>query len=483
MSLFFSLLPSDLQIDILFVWLNHKDCGWSLVRALSSLDIACSKACQRPWRWLLTQLPPFGEFSSSMSITEVKLVSEYVQWLHSRQVAVKSLQLALSAIGGMPTLLLPSVEIISWRLCAASTEYLESVLLCCPNVTSVHTTMVQLEAFTPATAAVLTKLKALTISIYSDISVNCLSMVGPRLTELRLENCSLDTRQLAELISQHCPLLQVLRLRHEVFADLLLVFAACSLLEELILPGKALNEEEVAVIIASLPHITRITVNALSQHASSIFASMLELCPNILLLSIGRCKWSQEEGILELANGNLLDLAIITRIFDICTSVSALLISSHLYDGLAELIVQRLGSGLQSLSVVALESNPLNIVIQGCSLSLKHLSLYGSGVTDELLQLIAVQHPQLETLSLLFSTVSDEGAGTVIAACPNLTDLTLKSVQMLSVQTLQAIIASRLHLQRLQLPHWSFKEEDIVWFRQQALEHQLLPLPKIVLLS
>lgn len=46
MSIFFELLPADLQLDILCAWLNKEDCGLSLLRVLSALDVACSQSDQ-----------------------------------------------------------------------------------------------------------------------------------------------------------------------------------------------------------------------------------------------------------------------------------------------------------------------------------------------------------------------------------------------------------------------------------------------------
>lgn len=57
MSLFFSLLPTDLQIDILCVWLDAPDCGRSLLKVLVALDIAGSQSDRLSLQFLMGQLP------------------------------------------------------------------------------------------------------------------------------------------------------------------------------------------------------------------------------------------------------------------------------------------------------------------------------------------------------------------------------------------------------------------------------------------
>src|SRR5689334_6501687 len=92
MSSFFSLLPTDLQIHILDTWLNGPKWESSLLRVLVSLDIACSKVDQDAFRFLVSILPPFGEYNPRENIP--RLTINYLQWLSSRKVPINSLMLA-----------------------------------------------------------------------------------------------------------------------------------------------------------------------------------------------------------------------------------------------------------------------------------------------------------------------------------------------------------------------------------------------------
>lgn len=60
-SHFFDLLSTDLQIHVLFVWLNDDGMVRDLLGALSALDIACAPSYQTSWRDLLSRIPPIWE--------------------------------------------------------------------------------------------------------------------------------------------------------------------------------------------------------------------------------------------------------------------------------------------------------------------------------------------------------------------------------------------------------------------------------------
>lgn len=82
---FFDLLPEGLQLDILSLWIGHHD---EQLFAFSALDIACNKATRRPVRSLIARCPFTRETGQRKPI---KRVMEYLLWLSTRKVAVKSL--------------------------------------------------------------------------------------------------------------------------------------------------------------------------------------------------------------------------------------------------------------------------------------------------------------------------------------------------------------------------------------------------------
>lgn len=88
---FFDRLPSDLQIWIIHSWLL-TDQGISLVRTLSALDVACCKRRLRPALLeLFEHIPPFLDKPAAYLGYHIKDVAEYMHWVASRRLAVKSL--------------------------------------------------------------------------------------------------------------------------------------------------------------------------------------------------------------------------------------------------------------------------------------------------------------------------------------------------------------------------------------------------------
>lgn len=61
MSLFFGRLPTDLQVHVLHGWINDSDKGYALARTLSAMDVACANSQQAAFRFLVRQIPAFGE--------------------------------------------------------------------------------------------------------------------------------------------------------------------------------------------------------------------------------------------------------------------------------------------------------------------------------------------------------------------------------------------------------------------------------------
>lgn len=145
-SLFFSLLPVDVQIDILITWINHSDCGCGLLRVLSALDSVCSKADRQAFLTLVNQLPSFGKHQpKSTDNSSWKYDPSFMQWLSTRKVPLRCLMLRNSEqseaaqCATEPLPLLPSIEVVFWTDKHAADKYqLVSIMQSCPNVTKLH---------------------------------------------------------------------------------------------------------------------------------------------------------------------------------------------------------------------------------------------------------------------------------------------------------------------------------------------------------
>lgn len=116
--LFFGLLPTDVQIDILHVWLDvADDRGRCLLKVLSALDVACSSSEQPSLRYLMDQLPPFGRSTDRSSGRNTQHIASYLQWLSSRDVPLITLALTahFDRLEATPDLMLPMVEALHWK--------------------------------------------------------------------------------------------------------------------------------------------------------------------------------------------------------------------------------------------------------------------------------------------------------------------------------------------------------------------------------
>lgn len=99
------------------------------------------------------------------------------------------------------------------------------------------------------------------------------------------------------------------------------------------------------------------------------------------------------------------------------------------------------------------------------------------------LKLIARTCPLLVAFALSCQPLPEDGLASVFAACTQLKELTLE-VQRVGVNgraTLGGIIKNNLRLKMLKLMGgWS--ESDVMWFKQLAREHQVLPVPTMILI-
>lgn len=262
MSLFFRLLPTDLQIDILSTWLDNKDNGYSLLRVLSALDVACSKADRTTFRSLTSELPPFGEYAYTPN-NVVMHVANFLEWLLSRKVRVKVLLLSLSmSKATTPVILhestLPHVEVVYWKGYGQFPNPLvESVLRLCPGITTVDCWSLP-QAFGVKTFVTQApQLTSLTLSgHYSDWPLDSLRLVGPQLRELKMKT-SLFRNLLSFLANNSCPCLQVLHIKTDTTAMIMLALKGLKHLRDFYLNVEQLMSAGEVQEIVSMPQFQR----------------------------------------------------------------------------------------------------------------------------------------------------------------------------------------------------------------------------------
>lgn len=383
-SLFFNLLLVELQIEVLYVWLNGGRNGDSLLLALSSMDVACSTSTQAAFRSLASQLPPFGDkmFEIGWNSRQMeKHIAGCMLWLSSRKVPLNTLILGwpyssnrncgLEQLNqqGPPALTLPHVTTVDWRQSdGVSNQTAKNVLRCCPNLTALR--FERFITFTPSIIAQLPKLTSLivTCTVCNEQSFDALKLIGPRLRELRLQN--MLSENLAKLIA-NCQELRTLKVSVNV-ATLPLLFQLLQSLQHLralvlLNPaGMGFTDSQIAEII-SMPRIMRLAVHdqiPVSRDCAS-FASMLELRPDLEFLYVGRCKYNAIDKTMLLST-NSLDAAVMTRIIKVCPSVDVLRLIGACVESEVAAVIAAGWSHLRSLCIGLPQSSALELIQQNC---------------------------------------------------------------------------------------------------------------------
>lgn len=480
MSLFFGLLPTDLQIDFVLGWLNDADCGCSLLKILSALDVACSVSEQRSLRSLMGQLPAFGDNTEhgTSSTRATRHAASCVPWLADRNVPVQTLLLSGNVEQRLQAaeLILPLIETLNWRDPGGYAQDLLAVVRRLPNLTAVH-----VENRVVLHAALTPKLKIFTIT--GRPVNNCLPLHG---TFLQLQELRLEHFELAEdfLLDQCCPNLKLLQVSVPSisFSKFLTILRGCLSLEELVLHRLQMNQ---GAEIAALPNIKRLTVTGLPFHNVEVFVDVLGRYPGLEYLSIDGLAYYRKESRLELP-GHSIPVSSVPRILSACSSLEVISSDLVMDCAMAEFVADQFSSTLKSLTVRT-ELPALATVLQRCGASLRNLCL-NSEVRDNcslVLGLVAITCPQLVTLSLHFGVFPEEYSfSALFQACVELKELTLKVDRTIGNRRvpLGAIVSNELRLKLLKLVG-TFDQADVVWFRQQIQDMQQLPVPVILLLT
>lgn len=415
-------------------------------------------------------------------------------WLGERGVAIQSLQLMDNNVYGIDALntsnvRLLAVESISWT-CSQylSSELVEAVLRVCPNLT--HLRLGQSVSISPAITALLPKLKSITKHAGSrkDKDKKLESMLtafGPQLQELRILNGQIFESML-QFMCDECSQLQVLELQlfRAGYDPCLRLLQSCKQLSELVVHAKGsdLDPTEIAKI-AAYPQLQRLTVrsSALGHASRAVFAHVREVRPDLQYLNIGGWSYSAPEGSLSVyLSAGAFDPTLVAGVLGQCPVKELMVNGIHLDGEMAKLIVKHLPGGpLESLNVSAQDSNSLKLLLCKFGSSLKHISSGYAGITDEQLRFIGTQCQLLKSIVLnSCGNVSDEGVISLLTGCPLLKTVSMNRVPLTN-ETLHAIITNKLRLKALALFACGLDNSSAEWFRQQVIEHQLLPMPEI----
>lgn len=249
--------------------------------------------------------------------------------------------------------------------------------------------------------------------------------------------------------------LKCLEITYGSLETVLQVLEACPQLENLNLGGKLISHD--LSQLAAFKQVKRLVTA--SYCPFSLFVDIVELRPDMQLFVVMGCEYaftpSVEGGVslLHVTASSPIDVTLLKRIFIACPSAVNLCYGGPSLDAnTATVIVEVLGSRLVSLEVTVSDSAlPLGIVLQTGGPSLRQLSLQGD--------------------------LNDVQFIGVIERCPSVQSLTVTGFHQLTPLSLQAIIDHRPPLKTLVLSNTSFKKTDALWFREQAKQHQLLPVP------
>lgn len=502
MSFFFNLLPTDLQVHVLHGWLNKKDGGHHLVRVLSAMDVACSKSHQDSFRQFVSQFPAFGELDPlSKKSNPTRFVTNYLLWLCSREVAIKFIALT-RPVYDVEQLIksdmrLPSVKAIMWSDDDyLSSELVEAVMRVCPNVT--HLELGRKIDFSRSIVQHVPKLKSITIggSRFTPPHKNMKSVMvfGLQLRDLRMPYCEFD-QDMFDIMSIMALGLQALEIRLcKAESERFLQFQhKCKKLRELIVHCSEddLDADTISQIAAS-PHLNRLTVRvyAKSKKTCSIFASVLEQRPDLKHLQIGEWILTPDEGILHVSlDKEGYDPTALAVSLSACPVVKELKVAGTVCDkAVAQAIVRNVKGSLQSLTVTVNDSVALEMLLRKFGMTLKRLDVRGEGITMDTVRFIAMQCPLLESIVLKNGKGSDcesydEAISSIFAACTRIQKVNINSLCRITVETLQTILTRRVRLQQLHINHCCVDESEKEWFRRQAKEQQLLPVPDLGLLE
>lgn len=316
MAHFFTILPVDLQLCILNMWLSDGHDEAAILRVLSSLDIACGRAL-RAYFIALAGHPALiwndfhvNEFTL-MGVEYKQNTAAFMAWLQSRHVKKKYLflkhseQLKLNLFSTSPSpALLPDINtiLITDQPFVGDLELLQALWGCFPNLTSVS---IRGSGHWRPTTGLMSNTSLKRLAYYGSHAAfgEFMLHISPGLEELRLPSSQLrNDTTLIQLLTKNCETLQGLELNCTKLSTAVIVqlIAPCVLLSELVLSEVIhTTMSAMTVVAAASRSLKRFVLCGHACTGTSIsydtFADLLEGCPWVEYVQFFDCSFDHNK--------------------------------------------------------------------------------------------------------------------------------------------------------------------------------------------
>lgn len=425
-----------------------------LIKTLSGLDIAC---CNHASRDLFLILAGRINFTAADSLKRpdcrmAKNLLLYMHWIHSRQLAVKTLYPThynfselrkFAAVHSALPFVLPSVTCLQLDIDMNEVphKWLMLLLKACPNLTHLETSIYDYESKEYIWKALVTphlpKLKKLvvpTLCSGNGAMLTVLAKYGHQLEELHIVGDDLDDAVTRALISKSCPQLRVLSCGGTCTlssAGAELLIASCGQLTELTMKFEF---EGLSVILEAGKHqLQRVRISTLrffKTFGLDQFADMLMRYPTLEELTIDDFQYSRSgELTLKLFSVSRygLKFANLERVFQACT------VRKLNLDGNDNFVVDAtpscLGGSLNNLESLRISTKLFEAMLPclPCSL-LRQLILHHHGTLNHtIVEKIASSCPRLQSLQWSspdgMCALLQSDRDVLLTGCPELKDL------------------------------------------------------------
>lgn len=509
---FFRLLPLDVQHSVIQHWLCGKveeltEGEADLLAHLSALDIACCHHASRSHFLTLIGRITFTAAScfKFLDSRAVRNLLNFMRWIHSRQIAVKTLcpttenipdlEEFASDFAALP-FSLPSVTCLQLDMdIGHSALWLITLLEVCPNLTHMESSLCDNEPkdfiWTALKGCHRPHLKKLIVPTNSPIQgcaqamLTVLSEFGPQLEELNIVGNYFVNVVIEALVAQQCPHLRALTLIATEISTTSaeLLFGACSQLTQLTMLEADVGPISI-MLEAGRQQLKVVRVRCIPwTFFLKDFAAILERHPLLDELTVDGYQYHRS-GKLSLYGKARLTLVDLERIFRACTVRE--LHSHHLDIDTTRL--SWMGDSLQHLQSLQVCSYVFELLAPclPCS-QLKQLTLH-EPLSRSTVAEITAHCPHLQCLRILPAfgrasyMLSQSDLKALLTACPLLTELALGNAPDMDCKSLvQTLVLTKA---RLEIIRWCGSElgkEDVSGFRSLAQERELIPVPVLVL--
>lgn len=517
----------DLQVHVLQTWLGGNDSN--LLKALSSLDIACTSKSLRQQFMSLAGHPHLGWSTCLDSSWDCgnRYLCIFMKWLSVRRVGLRTLSLVSIPSADsetIPTVLsLPFVDSLKIKSIlppdkdATPTDelpFLRYLLTSCPSLTSFYNQKCdwnKLWNTLQHCAKDTMRLKQLQYYPYVDcywadygedaVACRALAAMGPSLEELRI-SCLPLSRAVVDTLVACCAQLKVLEVAGAKVEDVLLLLPGCKQLTELALAFVGVGEDAHQILNAAATYgkLRKFTLHRDATDAGGfafkLFVEMVQRYPWLDYLKVGGSIHSHESLAIreiEFAYGaleSLRDLLECARVRHV-TSLSLQLMSKDT-EALHQ-ICTAVGANLTELNISTCNFNhslgepQVTAIFTHCK-ALTKLSL--RNIIPKWKPLLSLC-PGLRHLNVIggYSSnhlrIDDFALQTILTRCPRLKEVEFNCItEKISSQTLQFMAEHKngLSLEKLSLRKPGISQDDVSQFRQLICQQQWLPALNICLI-